>query len=349
MLAAIYKGKKRIVVEEIPKPEIGDGDILIKVVMSSICGTDRKIYEYGHFKIPEGKEQILGHEITGIIERVGRDVQYYREGMRVVLAPNVGCGHCPACRKGLEQLCPDYNAFGITWSGGFAEYLKVHEPVVKNGNVVVMPDSLEFEEAAVVEPLACCYNAYESLDIKPGNSLLIFGAGPMGILHLILNKHLGIGKTIVVDLDKTRLQISKEMGADYTVISDKSLKEKVMDITGGEGVDYIITAASAPIIQEQALELIAINGGINYFAGLPASKEEIKFNSNIVHYKQLRITGTTGASLRQFRRTVKLAENKELNLKRIVTKKIKLKDLEDIFEQQKVFNDNIKIAVDQRL
>jgi len=227
--------------------------------------------------------------------------------------------------------------------------LKVHEPVVKNGNVVVMPDSLEFEEAAVVEPLACCYNAYESLDIKPGNSLLIFGAGPMGILHLILNKHLGIGKTIVVDLDKTRLQISKEMGADYTVISDKSLKEKVMDITGGEGVDYIITAASAPIIQEQALELIAINGGINYFAGLPASKEEIKFNSNIVHYKQLRITGTTGASLRQFRRTVKLAENKELNLKRIVTKKIKLKDLEDIFEQQKVFNDNIKIAVDQRL
>jgi threonine dehydrogenase-like Zn-dependent dehydrogenase len=349
VLAAVYKGKKRIVIEDLSKPEIGEGDLLIKVVISSICGTDRKIYEYGHRKIPEGQEQILGHEITGIIEKTGKNVRYYREGMRVVIAPNVGCGHCPACRKGLEQLCPDFNAFGISWPGGFAEYLKIPEAVVKNGNVVVLPDSIDFEEAAVIEPLACCYNAYESLDIKPGNSLLIFGAGPMGMLHLVLNKHLGIGKTIMADLDEARLQISKKMGADYTVIGDQNLKERVMDITGGEGADYIITSAPVPIIQEQALELVAINGGINYFAGLPAGKEEIRFNSNTVHYKQLRITGTTGASLKQFRRTVKIAENKNLNLKRIVTKKIRLTELENIFEQPEVFSNNIKIVVDQRL
>ncbi len=349
MRAAVYKGKGNIVVEDVPVPEIGTGDVLIKVKISSICGTDRKIYSLGHRKIAEGQQQILGHEITGFIESVGSDVTYYKEGMRVVIAPNVGCGHCPACRKGLEQLCPDFNAFGITWQGGFAEYIKIPAKVVENRNIVVLPENLSFEEAAVIEPLACCYNAYEAMDVKPGDSMLIFGAGPMGILHLVLNKYLGIGKAIVADIDESRLAISKEMGADHTVISDETLKDKIMKLTDGQGVDNIITAAPVPAIQEQALDLIAINGNISYFAGLPSDKDEIRFNSNTVHYKQLRITGTTGASQKQFRKTVKLAESPPLNLKSIVTKKIKLEELEQIFDKPDVFSENIKIVVDMDL
>lgn len=349
MRAAVYKGRGNIVVEDLPVPDIGDGEVLIKVKISSICGTDRKIYKFGHRKIAEDQEQILGHEITGFIERVGSNVAYYKKGMRVVIAPNVGCGHCAACRKGLEQLCPDFNAFGISWAGGFAEYLKIPASAVEKGNIVVLPDKLSFKEAAVIEPLACCYNAYEAMDIKPGDSMLIFGAGPMGILHLVLNKHLGTGKIIVADIDESRLAISRDMGADHTVISDKTLRDKIMELTDGQGVDNIITAAPVPAIQEQALDLIAINGNISYFAGLPSGKEEIKFNSNIVHYKQLKISGTTGASQKQFRRTVKLAESPALNLNNIVTKEIELQELERIFDKPDVFSANIKIVVDMDL
>ena len=239
MLAAVYKGKKNIEIKDIPKPEISDDEVLLKVKACSICGTDRKIYEYGHFKINERNEQILGHEISGVIEEVGKKVDYYEKGMRIALAPNVGCGFCEVCRKGLEQLCLDYNAFGISWPGGFAEYVKIPEIAVKHGNLVEIPKSLSYEEAALIEPLSCCYNAYESLKVRPGESLLIFGAGPMGILHLILNKHLGIGMTIVVDIDDKRLKLSQGFGADYLVKSDFRIKKTIMSLTNGVGIDNI--------------------------------------------------------------------------------------------------------------
>jgi len=345
VLAAVYRGRENIEIKDIPKPEIGDSEVLLKVKACSICGTDQKIYKYGHFKINERNEQILGHEISGVIEEVGEKVDYYKRGMRIALAPNVGCGFCEVCRKGLEQLCLDYNAFGISWPGGFAEYVKIPEIAVKHGNLVEISESLSYEEAAIIEPLSCCYNAYESLKVRPGESLLIFGAGPMGILHLILNKHLGIGIAIVVDIDEKRLKLSQVFGADHLIKSSSRIKKTIMSLTNGVGVDNIITAAPVPEIQEEALELVAINGKINFFAGLPAGREEIKLNSNTIHYKQLRITGTTGSSLTQFRQTVKLSQNAGLNLKQIITKKIALEELSTIFKDVSVFKNNMKIVV----
>lgn len=348
MKAAIFKGKEKIKVEDVPKPKIGSDEVLLKVKTCSICGTDRKIYKFGHSKIAEGEERILGHEITGVIAETGENVEEYSTGMRVVVAPNVGCGHCHLCRRGLEQLCADYNAFGISWPGGFAEYVKIPASAVRRGNLVELPDKMSFEKASVLEPLACCYNAYEAMDIKPGDYIMIFGAGPMGILHLVLNKFLGSGKAAVVDIDEQRLELSRYFGADYTFGNDGELKDRVMEVTDGRGFDTVITAAPVPVIQEQALELVATGGNICYFAGLPAGKEEIKFNSNTVHYKQLRVTGTTGASLKQFRRTVKLAESDKLDLQKIVTKKIRLEELETIFDKPEVFSENVKIIVDYR-
>jgi threonine dehydrogenase-like Zn-dependent dehydrogenase len=345
MLAAIYNRKKNIEIRNIPKPEIGDNEVLLKVKVCSICGTDRKIYEYGHFKIKEKNEQILGHEISGVIEEVGKKVDYYEKGMRIALAPNVGCGFCEVCRKGLEQLCLDYNAFGISWPGGFTEYVKIPEIAVRHGNLVEIPESLSYEEAAIIEPLSCCYNAHESLNVRPGESLLIFGAGPMGILHLILNKYLGIGMTIVTDVDEKRLKLSQGFGADYIVKSDSRIKKTVISLTNGFGVDNIITAASVPEIQEESLGLVAINGKINFFAGLPVGKEEIKLNSNIIHYKQLKITGTTGASLKQFRQTVRLSENIGVNFKKVISKRIGLEELSTIFKDVSVFGNNLKIVI----
>ncbi len=343
----MYKGIGNIEVKDVKKPLINENEILIKVKYCSICGTDRKIYDKGRSTMEEGKEQILGHEITGTIEKKGEKVKHYKEGMRVVLVPNVGCGYCHLCRKGLEQLCPDFKAFGINIPGGFAEYIKIPEEAVKRGHVVELPDTVSFKEAALIEPLSCCFNGREAIGIETGEDLLIYGAGPMGNLHLLLNQQLGIGRTIVVDVDDKRLEFSEKYGADYLINGKQDVVEKVMEITNGKGVDNIITTAPVTAVQKEALEIVAITGNINFFAGI-AGEAELTINPNQLHYQQISLTGTTGSSLQQFRQVVNLMQNSKLNIEQVVTKVIGLKRLESIFEDKSVFRDNMKIIVDPK-
>lgn len=345
MKAAVFKGIENIKVEEVPKPEIKDEEVLIKIKYCSICGTDKKIYSHGRDSLDEHPEQILGHEITGVIDEVGNNVKHYKEGMRVNLAPNVGCGYCEFCRKGKEQLCSHFKAFGIGLPGGFAEYLKVPEEAVKRGHLVELPDSVGFKETALIEPLSCCFNCRQTMGIEPGENLLIFGAGPMGNLHLLLNQQLGIGKTMVVDVDQKRLEFSEKFGADYLINGKSDVIDKVMDITNGKGADNIITTAPVQAVQKQALKLVATTGKINFFAGIPG-EPKLNINPNKLHYKQVKLLGTTGSSLQQFRQTVKMMQNKKLNIKQMATKTIGLARMETIFEDKEVFRNNMKILVD---
>ena len=345
MKAAVFKGIENIKIEEVPKPEINEEEVLIKIKYCSICGTDKKIYSQGRDSLEEHPDQILGHEITGEIVEVGSNVKHYKEGMRVNLAPNVGCGYCEYCRKGQEQLCPDFKAFGIGLPGGFAEYLKVPEEAVKRGHLVEIPEQVEFKEAALIEPLSCCFNCRQAMGIEPGENLLIFGAGPMGNLHLLLNQQLGIGKTMVVDVDEKRLEFSKKYGADYIINGKTEVIDKIMKITDNKGANNIITTAPVQAVQEQALELVSRTGKINFFAGI-SGEPELKINPNKLHYEQVKLLGTTGSSHHQFRQTVKMIQNKKLNIKQMATKVIGLKRLESIFEEKSVFRNNMKILVD---
>jgi len=346
MRAAIYKAPGKIVLEEVPDVRPGRGEVVVKVEACSICGTDRKIFRYGHPKIREGEERILGHELAGEIVEVGPEVKGYRVGMRVAVVPNVGCGVCPVCREGLDQLCPDYNAFGITWPGGFAEYLRIPADAVTRGNLVEIPHNVSYTEAAVVEPLACCLNAYEAMNICPGDSVLIFGAGPMGNLHLLLNKHLGCGLTILVDVNPERLKFSQKLGADYVILNDRNLKQKVMDITSGAGVDAVIVASPVPQLVEQALEVVARNGKIAVFAGLPAGKELVCINLNLVHYQQVSMVGTTGSTRAQFRRAMRLVSESGLPVKKIITARIGLEDLPSVLGDDALLDRNMKVVVE---
>lgn len=343
MRAAVLEEKGRVRVKDFEKPQITSKELLLKIKACSICGTDRKIYEHGREQI-EG-QQILGHEIAGEIIEIGEEVKYYEEGMRVTLAPNIGCGYCHVCRRGWQQLCPDFRAFGIGIPGGFAEYMKVPAPAIRRGNLTEIPDNLSYASGALIEPLACCFNARQSIDIQPGENLLIFGAGIMGHFHLILNQVLGIGEVIMVDIDKRRLEMSEKYGADHTIDSSaEDLREVVFEITDGRGMDNIITAAPVAAVQKQALELLDINGAINFFAGI-AGEEKIPVSSNDLHYKQQVLTGTTGSSVQQFRQTAKITKNNNLDLEDMITKAIDLEELETIFEKDEIFRENMKIQV----
>lgn len=344
MKAAVFMGKGNIEIKEVPTPQINEKECLVKVKYCSICGTDKKIYSNGHSNI-KGKGQILGHEITGEIIEVGKKVEHYKNGMRVVIAPNIGCGHCDMCHEGKEQLCENYEAFGIGRPGGFAEYVKIPEEAILRGHLVELPEEIDYESAALIEPLSCCFNGRQAMGVQPGENVLIFGAGAMGSLHLLLNQSLGASNVFMVDVDENRLEFSKKIGADKVIKSDENLKRKIMDITKGKGIDNVITAAPVSAVQKTAIDIVAKTGSINFFAGIAGEDPSLTINPNKLHYEQINLTGTTGASLQQFRQTVNIAKNRNLNLKSIVTNKISIDKLATIFDNKELINQNLKILV----
>lgn len=333
MKAAYYYGAGDIRVEECDIPRITEKELLIKIKASAICGTDLRIYKGGHFKIPEGTKRVLGHELSGVIVKAGAEVHGYREGMRVAVPPNVGCGHCPMCIQGLNQLCPEYEAFGISYDGGFQEYMRIPEEAIARGNVIEIPDSLTFEEAAMVEPFSCTYNSYKRLKTAPGDVAVIVGAGPIGACHVMINKMAGAGTIIVADVSDVRLEEIKKFGADIVVNTQKNdLKELVEKETNGLGANVVITACSVPQIQQLALEIAGAHGRINFFGGMPKGKEMVPLNTNLIHYKELTVLATTGSSLEDYYEAMKIAASKKVPLEMLQTASFTLDQAQDAFD-----------------
>ena len=333
MKAAYYYKQQDIRIEEVPIPEITDDDMLIKVKAAAVCGTDLRIYKFGHFKIPEGQKRVLCHEVAGEIVKIGSSVNGYEVGMKIATPPNIGCGHCQWCMKGLNHLCPDYEAFGISIDGGFEEYMLIPGHAIDRGNAIIVPDELSFEEAALCEPLSCTYNAYESLKTLPGDVVLIIGAGPIGACHVMINKMAGAGTIIVADISSKRLEEIKKFGVDITINSaEVDLKTKIMELTDGVGADVIITACSVPEIQTLSLELAARCGRINLFGGMPKGREIVPLNTNLIHYNELQVVATTGSSIQDFYQALRIAASGKINLKDLVTARFKIDEIQDAFD-----------------
>lgn len=333
MLAARMYGKGDLRIENVNIPEINENEVLVRVKCAAICGTDVRILGNGSPYATENNPRILGHELSGIIEKVGSNIKGYKEGMRVAVAPNMGCGICSFCISGNGQLCKDYRALGINIDGGFAEFVKIPEEAVRQGNITILSDSVSFEEAAINEAFSCAYNGFSRCALQPGETCLVIGAGAIGIMHAKLAKMHGASKVIINDLSQERLDVCKEIDESFMVYcGSDGLKEFIEKETGGNGVDVTIVACPAPQAQIMALELAAVNGRINFFGGLPTDKQNVPINSNLVHYKQLIITGTTRASLTQYRKTLDFIAAGVIDVKRLVTGKFKLEDIKAGFE-----------------
>ena len=336
MIAVIYKGKGKISVEDVPVPKISEDEILLKVRSASVCATDLKIKEFGHFKNPDDKPIILGHEFSGEIVKLGRNVRNLNEGMRISIAPNIGCGYCRECISGYTNLCEDYEAFGISMNGAFAEFLRVPSKYVSQGNIFILPHNLTFEEGALIEPLAAAFNGTEAAGITLSDIVLIIGAGPMGILNLMLAKLRGAQKVIVSEIIPERIEIAKKFGADFDINpKNENLKSALMELSYNRGPDVIIIAASSGKAQEESLDLITRKGRIVFFGGLPKGNDVINFKSNVVHYKQVTVTGTTGSSVIQYQKSLELVASKKINLNKLISKKYRLSDAEKAFSSAK--------------
>jgi len=326
MQAAVFEKVGQLQVKEVKIPKCPADGILIKVEACAICGTDVKIYRFGHRLIKPPR--ITGHELAGTIVEVGKKVEGYKKGNRITVAPAIPCGNCYYCRKGIQDRCDNLTAIGYHYDGGFAEYMVVPSPAIRNDCVNVIPENLSFEEAALTEPLACAINCQEISRVKLGDTVVVIGAGPLGCLHTELAKSLGAVKVIMVELLAQRLKLSRISGSDvYIDASKQDPVKQVLEETNGRGAEVIITACPSGKAQEQALEMVSKKGNINFFGSLPKGRSVIRFDSNIVHYKECYVAGTEGSTPLQNRLALNLIASGKIHTKKYITHRLPLSKL----------------------
>jgi len=327
MLAAVYHGPEDVRLEEVPVPIIGADEVLLKVANAGICGTDLRIWHGAHRKFPPGTVRIPGHELVGDIAELGANVKGLEPGERVFVAPNMGCGHCRQCVSGNNNRCARYEAIGVTMDGAFAEYVRIPAAAILQGNLIPLAAQADPAAAALIEPFACVLRGQDAVAVRPGEVVLVVGAGPIGVMHVMLARLRGAGRVIVSDLLPDRLRLAIRTGADRTVSPlQEDLAAVIAEESGGEGADVIIVAAPAAGVQEEALKLSAIGGRINLFGGLPREQSTIRFDSNLVHYKELVVTGTTACSTADCWRAAALVNSGRVDLSHLVSARFPLSE-----------------------
>jgi L-iditol 2-dehydrogenase len=332
MRALVYTGPDRLELESRPEPELTAGGAMVRVLACGICGTDLRIAKGAHRAYPSGTRRVPGHEITAELVAIEPELPGLSLGDKVFIAPNLGCGECPACQAGRSNLCERPQAFGITFDGAFQELMAVPAAAVAQGNLLSVPADADPAALSVVEPLACVLRGQRAVNVSAGDRVLICGAGPIGLLHVLLARAAGAAQVMVSEPHERRRAEAVEFGAHVGIDPvGEDLAARVRELTDGDGADVVITAVPVANVQEQALELAAVGGRINFFGGLPRDQSTISIDSNLVHYRELQITGTTANDLDDCRAALQLALSDSLDLSRLVTARFGLDQADEAF------------------
>jgi L-iditol 2-dehydrogenase len=328
MLAAVYHGSKDLRVEEREIPSVAPDEMLLRVEAASICATDLRIFQGSHRKYSPGTVRVPGHEVVGRLAEVGRNVRGYHAGQRVFIAPNIGCGRCRSCRVGKNNLCPDYDAFGITIDGAFAEYMRITEPAIEQGNVIGVDSAVDPAGMALAEPFSCVLHGQEAVSVGKGDVVLIQGAGPIGIMHLLLARRRDARRVLMSEQSTQRIATAYALGADRVIdIGREELVDAVLSESSGVGADVVIVATAAPAALENAVRAAAVGGRIIFFAGLPKEQPLIALDANLVHYRELVVTGTTGCSTADCRWAANMVASGEIDLTPLISGRFPLRDV----------------------
>lgn len=322
MLAAVYHGKGDVRLESVPVPEIGPGEILIRVHTCGICGTDLKKISTGSHSAP----RIFGHETSGTVAAIGRDVTKFAPSDRVMVFHHIPCGDCYYCRQKTFAQCQTYKRVGCTAGfepsgGGFAEYVRVMDWIVEKGTVRI-PDGVSFEQAAFVEPVNTCLKGIERLALQRGESVLVVGQGPIGIILSLLAKQTG-ATVITSDLYDQRLTISKEFGLENTInAAGVDVVEETRKRTDGRGADVSILAVGANKLIRTAMDGVRPGGRVLLFA--QTQHGEASFDPAAVCVDEKTLIGSYSASVDLQDDSVKLVMSGELPLERLISHRFPL-------------------------
>ena len=327
MKAQVFRGVNQLSYEEVPIPAIAPDEVLVQVRVVGLCQSDIKKICYPLYEPP----RIFGHETAGTIAAVGSEVKDWEIGQRVVVLHHIPCMHCAYCLNDNFSMCHVYKTVTTTAGfapsgGGFAEFVKVPGHIVRHGGLIPIPDSVTFEQASFVEPTNCCLKAVKKAQIQPGQTVLITGAGPIGLMFVMLVKYFG-ARAIATDLIPSRLEKALSLGAEAALDArDPNLVRQIQSLTDGMGVDTSLLAVPSEKAFFQALDCTRKGGKILFFAEFP-DEVEIPLNPNILYRREIDLMGSYSSSYRVQALAADIVFNRRINVDALVSDRLPLSDL----------------------
>ena len=341
MRAAVFHGPGKLELEERPDPVAGPGEVVLDVIADTVCGTDVRLLK-GQKAAKAGT--ILGHEVSGRVSEVGAGVTGYAEGDVVAVCPSVTCGNCWFCNRDLEMFCTSYQLIGYEVDGGLAEKIRIPAHLVERGNLVTTTADLPPGALSLAEPLSCVLNGFREYGVHPGETVVILGAGPIGMLHAQLARLAGAQHVVVSNRGAARREHALRLGATHAVDpSGEDLGALVRELTDGRGADAVVVTIGKPELFDDALKLARIGGRVNAFAGFPKGGTAT-IDPNDIHYGQLRVTGGSNSRRSDFADAVRLMETGRIEVASMVTHCFNLEDVVAAIELQEA-GEAVKIAV----
>jgi len=337
MKAAVLEKPEVMKITSVPVPEIGDDDVLIKVKLTGICGTDWSIFtgKYSADRLP----LIPGHEFCGTVEQVGKNAKGLKVGDKVTADINMSCGHCFYCKKGQKLLCPDFLQLGIHIHGTYAEYVKAPWAQVHR-----IPEKLSFMEGAFIEPVSCCVHSAKAMNAELGSSVAILGCG-LGILHGALARLRACAPVIVIGTNEKRLEIAKRMGADH-VVNPKKVDPvaEVKRLTGGRGADYVLESVGTIATYEQAFQMVRPGGQVSAF-GITGDQEKMALAPFDLVLKEKKVTASCAGVGNDWSEAITLIEHGRIDPKPMFSMVVPLEDLEWALQELRTNKELIKVFV----
>jgi L-iditol 2-dehydrogenase len=341
MTAAVLYGKEDIKIERVPIPRVGDGEVLVKVQVALTCGTDLKVYQRGYHARMIVPPALFGHELAGIVEEVGISVRGFRKGMRVVALNSAPCQMCFYCSKHQENLCEDL----LFNNGAYAEYIRIPKRIVE-ANMLAVPPDVSYEEAAMVEPLACVLRGLHETGVEIGDTVVVIGGGPIGLMFVQVAKAIGCNVIAVVKRDSQATAV-KHMGAQEVVqiTKVKDAVEAVRAVTPDRrGADVVIEAVGRPEAWEWATEMVRKGGTVNFFGGC-ASGTKVQLDTNRLHYSEITLKATFHHTPDTVRRAFGLIAEKKIRSNDYITGEAPLSRLQQVLRHMLNRNGDIKTAI----
>lgn len=318
MKVAMYYKNDDVRIEEMPIPEINDNELLVKVIASGICGSD--VMEWYRIK---KAPLVLGHEISGDIVKVGKNVKKFKPGDRVFVTHHVPCNSCRFCQNEQQTLCDTLHSTKF-YPGGFAQYLRVPEINVKNGTFL-LPDEMTYDVGTFIEPLACVVRGFRIAGFKPKKTVLVLGSGIAGLLNIKMAKAMGASKIFATDLDEYRLKLAKKIGADYTFNAKENIPEKIKKNNENRLADFVILCAGVEPAVKQALQSVEPGGTILWFAPTKPGIN-IPFPFFDIWNKQIKMFSTYAGAGRDIKEAIELMRSKKVTVTDMISHKLPMED-----------------------
>jgi len=340
MLAAVLYGKEHIQVEPVAVPSIGEGDVLVRVKAALTCGTDVKVFRRGYHARMIIPPAVFGHELAGDVVEVGENVTKFQVGQKVVAANSAPCQECFFCRRGYENLCEDL----LFNNGAYAEYIRIPARIVER-NMYEIPDGVSYQDAALVEPLACVLKAVEETGLREGDNVAVIGLGPLGLMFVRLAKSVG-ARVIALGRRKTQLNRAAALGAEE-LISTTEFHDSVAvvrGLTAGRGADVAIEAVGKPHIWELCVHMVRKGGTVNFFGGCP-SESHVSLDTSLLHYSEITCKASFHHTPAHIRKSLELIRRKIITARDFVNGEEPLSNLLEVMRHLMSHNGHLKTAI----